>query len=244
MAKNQDSSLLNPLQIILIIALIAAAGTIGHLWTKIQYTNRGSQENVKAQQAGQPTPDQPRFPSVPDLEPINDRDHILGNPDAKIALIEYSDLQCPYCADFQDTAQQLMDEYGDQIMHVYRHYPIDQLHPNARQLAIGSECAARQGGEDLFWEFIDYVFENKSQDAQEVASALNLDSNQFETCLDNQELADYIQTSIDLASAAGIEASTPSIILLNTQTDQSLYVSGSRPLSQFKDIINNQLLNP
>jgi len=126
-------------------------------------------------------------------------------------------------------------------MWVYRHYPLEQLHPNATELAIGSECAARQGGNDSFWEFVDYVFENNSKDPQKVAQALNLNTTQFSTCLEDQALADEVQTELDQGSKAGVTG-TPGNILLNTKTDQAILVPGSRPLSQFKNIIDKQLL--
>lgn len=240
--KNNSKSPLNPLQIILIVALIAAAGTIGHLWTRLNYMDTNPKENVKQAADNNPTPTRPQFPAVDNLEPINQEDHIRGNPDAQIALIEYSDLECSYCADFHQTAQQLLEEYDDQIMWVYRHYPLKQIHPNATQLAIGSECAARQGGDDAFWAFIDYVFENKSTDAQEVAQALGLNTGQFSICLDDDSLAQKVQDQLEAGTAAGVTG-TPGNIMLNTQTDDAILVPGARPVDQFKTIIDEQLLD-
>ncbi len=243
MAKKNDSqSPLNPLQIILIVALIAAAGTIGHLWTKLNYMDQAPTENVKQAADNNPTPAQPQFPSVDNLEPISQEDHIRGNPDAQIALIGYSDLECPYCVDFHQTAQQLLEEYDGQIMWIYRHYPLEQLHSNATELAIGSECAARQGDDDSFWAFIDYVFENESTDAQKVAQALGFNTAQFSTCLDDESLAQKVQDQLNAGSAAGVTG-TPGNILLNTQTNDAILVPGARPVDQFKTIIDQQLLD-
>ena len=75
-------------------------------------------------------------------------DHILGNPEAKIKLIEFSDTECPYCKQFHVSLHKIIDTYGKDgtVAWVYRHFPIDRLHKKARKEAEASECAADQGG--------------------------------------------------------------------------------------------------
>ena len=85
-------------------------------------------------------------------------EYIRGNPNAQVTLVEFSDLQCPFCKRFHPTVQQVLAEYGDQVRWIYRHYPIDQLHPHARPAAEASECLAEQKGAEGFWQFIDAVF--------------------------------------------------------------------------------------
>ena len=92
------------------------------------------------------------------LEKLKDSDHIRGNRNAQVLLIEYSDFECPFCIRFHPTAQQLKDEYGNDLAWVYRHYPLDQLHPYARPAAVASECVTEIGGEEAFWKFADEVF--------------------------------------------------------------------------------------
>lgn len=89
------------------------------------------------------------------IEPVNDSDHLLGNPNAPVLMVEYSDLECPFCQRFHPTMKQALDEYEGQIAWVYRHFPLDALHPNARKAAEASECVAKVAGNDKFWEFID-----------------------------------------------------------------------------------------
>ena len=93
-----------------------------------------------------------------DIPAVSDQDHILGNLNAPVKLIEYSDLQCPFCGRFHPTMQRVVKEYGDQVAWVYRHFPLESIHPNARPLANASECAANLGGNDSFWKFVDAVF--------------------------------------------------------------------------------------
>ena len=93
-----------------------------------------------------------------DIPAVSEQDHILGSLDAPVKLVEYSDLQCPFCGRFHPTMQRVAKEYGDQVAWVYRHFPLESIHPNARPLANAAECAANLGGNDGFWKFIDAVF--------------------------------------------------------------------------------------
>lgn len=93
------------------------------------------------------------------LPKIKSTDHVRGNRNAKVFLIEYSDFQCPYCKRFHPTAQQVLKNYAEDVAWVYRHYPLDQIHPYARPAAVASECVTEIGGEEAFWKFADAVFE-------------------------------------------------------------------------------------
>ena len=94
---------------------------------------------------------------------VTDADHIRGDNNAKITIVEYSDYDCPFCHRFHATMQQVMDEYQGQVRWVYRDFPLPQLHPNAPKLAEAAECVASQGGEDAFWSFADAYFSAKSE---------------------------------------------------------------------------------
>ncbi len=100
------------------------------------------------------------IPDAPDVPVLGEEDHLKGSPDAPVALIEYSDLECPYCKSFHPTVKQALEKYGDQMVWAYRHFPLESIHSSARPLAEGSECAAQLGGNDKFWEYVDYVFGN------------------------------------------------------------------------------------
>lgn len=89
---------------------------------------------------------------------VAEEDHIRGNPNAPITLVEFSDFECPFCRRFHPTVQQAMAEYGDQIRWVYKHFPLDQIHPQARPAAEASECIAEQKGDEGFWQFTDAIF--------------------------------------------------------------------------------------
>lgn len=85
--------------------------------------------------------------------------HVKGNADASVVLVEYSDFQCPACAQFYPYVKDIMDEHGDDIRFEYRHFPLINIHPQAVPAARAAEAAAQQ---DKFWEMHDKLFENQS----------------------------------------------------------------------------------
>lgn len=93
------------------------------------------------------------------LDPVSPDDHYFGSKDAEVVIVEYSDLECPYCAKFHDTLHQLVTDYNGKVAWVYRHLPLTQIHATAEDKALASECVAELGGNDAFWKYIDNIFE-------------------------------------------------------------------------------------
>lgn len=95
-----------------------------------------------------------------EIRDVEDNDHIKGNPNADIVIVEYSDTECPFCKQYHETLQRIVNEYGGdgKVAWVYRHFPIPQLHPKAPKEAEALECAAEQGGNDVFWKYTDKVY--------------------------------------------------------------------------------------
>ena len=131
-----------PLSIVIAGAMIAVAVFI---------SNQG--KAPIAQEPGTPTVEQ-------EIRGVQDNDHILGSEDAKLILVEYSDTECPFCKQFHDTLQRIVREYGPSgdVAWVYRHFPLEQLHPKAPKEAEALECAAELGGNEKFWEFTNMVY--------------------------------------------------------------------------------------
>ncbi len=101
-------------------------------------------------------------PSAPDITGVTlpdlAKDHVRGNKEATLALIEYSDYQCPFCQRVHPTYKALLEKYDGKIMWVLRNYPLPAtMHPNAHILAVGAECVNEIGGEDAFWKYTDTV---------------------------------------------------------------------------------------
>lgn len=83
----------------------------------------------------------------------------LGPSEARVVLVEYSDFQCPACAQFSPYLKEILQEHGTQIRLEYRHYPLINTHPYAIPAAIAAEAAGVQG---KFWEMHDKLFENQN----------------------------------------------------------------------------------
>jgi protein-disulfide isomerase len=128
------------------------------------------------------------FISAPDVVPT---DHIRGNPKAKYTIIEYTDLQCPYCAQFHETMSAVMKQAD--VRWVFRHFPLPS-HPFAQKAAEASECAGEQG---KFWEYSDALFALKGNltDATfaKLARDLKLDVNSFSLCVSSGKYAAVVE---------------------------------------------------
>lgn len=168
------------------------------------------------------------------LPELSEDDHILGDPNAPVILIEYSDFECPYCNRHHDTMKQIMEEYEGQVAWVYRHFPLS-FHPEAVPAAVASECAAEQ---DLFWDYADRLIENyASLDEElyiELAAELGLNTASFEACLGSGNYEDEIATEMSGGSAAGVTG-TPGTFVNGT------LVKGAVPFESFQSIIDSAL---
>lgn len=97
----------------------------------------------------------PKAEKLAAIRGVQKNEPVRGNEKAKITIVEYSDMECPFCKNFHNTMQQVMAVHEKNVKWVYRHFPLDSLHQQARPEANMAECAAEQG---KFWEFTDSVF--------------------------------------------------------------------------------------
>jgi protein-disulfide isomerase len=94
------------------------------------------------------------------LEPVGARDHARGPKDAPVTLVKYGDYECPYCGQAHPDLKKLQERAGEQVRFVFRHFPLDSVHPRARRAAQAAEAAASQG---RFWEMHDLLYENQGE---------------------------------------------------------------------------------
>jgi len=92
--------------------------------------------------------------------PISSRDHILGDEDAPVTLLEYGDYECPHCGAAHPVVKALMQQYSDNLRYVFRHFPLTQIHPHAEAAAETAEFADTY---DRFWEMHNLIFENQDR---------------------------------------------------------------------------------
>lgn len=121
-------------------------------------------------------------PPVELLRPVDpDRDHIRGRVDAPLTLVEYADFECPFCSKATGSIAELREWLGDDLRYVFRHLPMEQVHPHARAAALASEAAAVQG---RFWELADRMFAHSDalepDDLREYAADIGLDLERFD----------------------------------------------------------------
>ena len=178
---------------------------------------------------------------------VTAEDHILGNPNAPVVIVEYSDIECPFCKQFHVTMQQIIEEYGKdgQVAWVYRHFPLAQLHPNAARLAEASECVADVAGEDAFWTFLDEVFAiapaNTSFPMGRLSeAAVNAGANEtaFTQCLESGRHQATVETEFNDAVAAGGQGTPHNIIIAG---DQIVPLPGAQPYATVKQVIDTLL---
>ncbi|HEY5736479.1 MAG TPA: DsbA family protein [Nitrosopumilus sp.] len=188
-------------------------------------------------------------PSAPVKISVDD-DPIIGNPDAPITIVEFSDFQCPFCARFHtQTLPLIIEEYIEQgkVKLVFRDFPIQSIHPNALPASVAAECANEQ---NKFKEMHDVLFENQNEwnkletvDAlslfNQYATEIKLDEEQFDSCLSSGKYIPEIKKDLDDGRDYGVSG-TPGFFIGN---DELGYVElkGAQPFESFKKIIDAQL---
>ena len=182
--------------------------------------------------------------SLDQMAAISASDHIRGNPDAPVKIVEYSDTECPFCKRFHDTMKQVMDEYGKsgEVAWVYRQFPLTQLHSKAAKEAEATECANELGGPDTFWSYIDRLFEvtpsNDGLDLAElpkIAEYVGLDINKFNTCLTSGKYIQHIEQDTQDAMATGGNGTPWSIVV--AKNGKKYPLSGAQPYASVKQLI-------
>lgn len=188
---------------------------------------------------------------APDLNfrPVSADDHIFGSPDAPVKLIEYSDLECPFCKGFH---RLMMDEFAADYLNtgkvawVYRHLPLDSLHSKARAEAVASECAAAQQGNDGFWKYIDAVFaetpSNNGLDPSRlpaIAKTIGLDEKAFSDCVSSD--APAARVAEDETDARSVGAGGTPFIIVVSPSGEKIAIPGLPQTQTLKTIFDRAL---
>jgi protein-disulfide isomerase len=248
MAKVDGKDFLEKLVPVLLVLTIGLAFVVGILWQRVSdmQTSVGGGTNVQegVNEAAQPAEGKLSEDQAKKVPPVTEEDHIKGSLEAKVFIIEYSDFECPFCAKFHPTAQQALEEYGDDIAWVYRHFPLDTLHPRARPAAEASECVADLGGDDAFWEFADYLLENQetalSEDGLvEAASEAGISAANFSECFESGKFEQVIEDDYQEGSTAGVTG-TPGNFIMNSK-GEAWIIPGAVPFASLQEVIDEAL---
>lgn len=151
--------------------------------------------------------------------PVSDRDHIQGNKNALIELVEYGDYQCPYCGEAYYEIKKVQKEFGDKLKFVFRNFPLTNIHKYALNAAIASEVAGNSG---KFWKMHDILFENQNalNDRNLLGYAQQLDITDFETKFVDPRFADKVEEDLESGLRSGVNG-TPSFFINGSKYEGS-----------------------
>jgi protein-disulfide isomerase len=161
-----------------------------------------------------------------------------GSPESKILLVEFSDFECPYCAQAHKTLKQFMAKHKDEVTLVYKHFPLTSIHPQAMPAATAAWAAQQQG---KFWEYQDALFTHQKQLGEplylDIAENLNLDIEKFKRDRQSRALTgetSYADTAIekDIQLAERLGLSGTPFFVMNGQT-----LSGALQLSDMENVL-------
>lgn len=209
---------------------VAAFSLFGYvsLLTKIEISGKSGKTQVSATNsntntAGQVAGDTTNTNTAP-AGPVKAVDasteYVRGNKDAKVSIVEYSDLECPYCKTFHATMLQVIAKYPNDVKWVYRHFPLS-FHQNAQKESEAALCVGNIGGKDAYWKFVDDIFSRTTSNGTgfaldqlgPLAKEAGVDQSKFQTCLDSGKFASAVSTESSDGSAAGVTGTPTTFIL-------------------------------
>lgn len=159
----------------------------------------------------------------------------LGPEDAPVTIIEFGDFQCPYCRRAVPVMKELRERYPDRLRIVYRHLPLDTIHPRARAAAEASACVGDQG---YFWPFHDRLYAGPGglgdAELRDHAEAVGAELEAYDACLEQGTQQAGIEADVDAARSAGITG-TPAFVV------NGVLVTGAQPFSVFEELIEEEL---
>ncbi len=237
----EDSKAYTP---ILLVLLLISSFLLGVLTTKLSLERKTENNTEPTAAAPQTAPNVPNQPA-PGTKVDVKIGHlpVLGDKNAKVEVVEFSDFQCPFCKQWADqTKDQLFKNYVDtgKIKFSYRQYPIEQLHPNAQKASEASECANDQ---DKFWDYHDLLFKEQSSWANlpdptsqfsTYATQLGLNKGNFDTCMNSGKFKDIVSKDLQEGGTAGVNG-TPTFFI------NGVSLVGAQPYDSFKAAIDAEL---
>jgi protein-disulfide isomerase len=159
---------------------------------------------------------------------------VKGPAEAKLVIVEFSDFQCPFCRRVLPDLYKLLEAYSKDVKLVFRHFPLDAIHPQARLAAEAAECAGTKG---RFWEYHDHLFAQSDLSLprlKELAKGLNLDVAAFEQCLNDEAVKARVAQDVEAGTRAGVTG-TPTFFINGRP------LVGAQPFDSFKSVIEQEL---
>lgn len=215
-----------------------------------QAIEKGIETYIQKQQAAiAATKRNEQAKQVKDMRPVSkDKDHIYGNPEAPVSLVEYSDFECPFCKRYHPTVKKFIDKNGGKVNWVYRHFPLQFHNPGAQKEAEATECAAEIGGNMAFWRYSDLIYERTKSNGKgfpitnlvPLAEEIGLNGSNFQDCLDSSRMAARVKEDYEDGVKIGISG-TPGTIFLNHQRGDFIVTAGALPLTNLQAALDRLL---
>jgi len=182
---------------------------------------------------------------------IKETDYILGNPDADLILINFSDFECSFCKIFHQTLHQIIDDYGKdgKVTWIFRQFPISGV--TAEEKALAAKCAGQLGGNIKFWEMSDKIFQTEfskekefvTEQLVELAVLIKLEKDDFLNCLKSKTTLELVKQEYQSGIEAGVlgesgtTGGTPYTIIL-TKLGKIYPIEGAQPYNVVKSVID------
>lgn len=240
---TENTQIKTPNNYLIPLAIVIAGGLVAG--TVFMSNGSGVSNTATTTETGQQVQKEP-VGTTDAVRTVTKDDHIKGSLDAPVTIVEYSDFECPFCKRFHDTMNEVMKEVDDgQVSWVFRHFPLDQLHPvKARAVAVASECANEQGGNESFWKFSDRYMEltlsnNKTPIETvipQIVQEIGLNESAFQTCFESGKYDQHIEDDIENAIATGGRGTPWSVVI--APNGKTFPLNGAQPLEAVKQLIN------
>lgn len=183
---------------------------------------------------------------------LDDSDFITGNTKSNVFVVEYSDTECPFCAQLSPTIKKLKETYASKIGFVYRYFPLTQIHPHSFEESKAIYCVGKNLGASKREEYISNIFGYKYEkqnmvfpdgEKELLAKNLGVDQQAFNTCMQSQESSDAINASIQDGITAGVQGTPASFVLIKNKKgyEVAAFIDGARPYEYFKAVIDDAL---
>ncbi len=182
------------------------------------------------------------------VPPLRSSDRVEGSRDAEILIIEYSDLECPFCKQLNASLLAIQKEFGTKVAHVFRQFPISALHANAPMEAEAAECVGEQAGDKGFYTFINAVFAGSSSNGtsytevsiQTLAGTLGFDSTKLKECMASDTKVAAVNATYKEAKDLGMTG-TPTWFIIRTRDNDTRQAIGTKKTEVIREVINQLL---
>jgi protein-disulfide isomerase len=186
-----------------------------------------------------------QFEAAP--EKVEEGKHIYGDLGARFTLVEFSDMECPFCKRFHDTPKQIVDASKGNVNWQWKHMPLDFHNPAAHKEALAAECIAEQKGNRGFWVFVNDIFHHTQgngggvADLASVVTGVGADLDAFRECLGSGKYEDKVEADIQKAKSYGVNG-TPATFVVDNHTGKSKLLGGAQPAQAIMAVMRKMMI--